>query len=460
MDRSAQCAYIGEVKACDIYIGLYGRDYGYEDEEGVSPTEREYDAATENHKYRLVFLKQVAERHPKEAAFIRKVEQDVVRKSFVDYEGLQTAVYSALVRFLEEKEYLRLLPFDAATNPGAKLSDIDTEKVKAFCTAAKEKRDFPVPFSAGKRKVLGHLNLLTDDGRLTNSALLLFGKNPQKYFITSELKCIQFYGTKMVKPIPSYQVYRGSVFELVDQAVGFVMSRIDASVSDRSKGSQADVKYELPVQAVTEAIVNAVAHRDYASNGSVQVMLFRDRLEIWNPGRLPFGLTPERLTRQHSSKPVNLTLANAMYLAGYIERVGTGTNDILEYCEGAGLKRPEFHEDEDFRVVIWRKNCDTSTMNSDTSAALESNRVEDESNRVGTESNRVLVELTQRQRKVVEFCSMPRSGKEIIEFLGMSYQSKNVKRYVTDLLTADYLRPVDKRKPNDPYRKYIAKKMD
>ena len=68
--------------------------------------------------------------------------------------------------------------------------------------------------------------------------------------------------------------------------------------------------------------------------------------------------------------------------------------------------------------------------------------------------------MTQKQRKVVEFCSMPRSGKEIIEFLGMSYQSKNVKRYVTDLLTADYLRPVYKRKPNDPYRKYIAGKMN
>ncbi len=80
------------------------------------------------------------------------------------------------------------------------------------------------------------------------------------------------------------------VFEVVDKAVDFVLSRINARVGERTQSAQVDVDYELPIQAVTEAIVNAVVHRDYASTGSVQVMLFKDRLEVWNPGHHPRAL--------------------------------------------------------------------------------------------------------------------------------------------------------------------------
>ena len=97
------------MKWCDIYLGLYGNLYGYEDEEGISPTEREYDLAARLHKSRLIFIKSINEdrRHPKETALIRKVERDIIRKTFVDIDGLRTSVYASLVRYLEEKEYIR-----------------------------------------------------------------------------------------------------------------------------------------------------------------------------------------------------------------------------------------------------------------------------------------------------------------------------------------------------------------
>ena len=117
--------------------------------------------------------------------------------------------------------------------------------------------------------------------------------------------------------------------------------------------------YELPIEAVTEAIVNAVAHRDYFSNGSVQVMLFKDRLEIWNPGHLPFGLTAAKLRLPHASIPANPLLAEPMYLAGFIERMGTGTGDMISKCVHFGLKEPEFIQDEVFRVVMWRPEINT-----------------------------------------------------------------------------------------------------
>lgn len=132
------------------------------------------------------------------------------------------------------------------------------------------------------------------------------------------------------------------------------MSNINVFTSARNKGVVVDVKYEIPVPAVTEAIVNAVAHRDYTSNASVQVMLFKDRLEVWNPGHLPYGMTVEKLKQKHSSIPINPLIAEPLYLAGTIERMGTGTGDIIRQCKKAGLKSPEFVEEEDFRVILWR----------------------------------------------------------------------------------------------------------
>ena len=77
-------------------------------------------------------------------------------------------------------------------------------------------------------------------------------------------------------------------------------------------------------------------------------------LEVWNPGRLPQGMTIDKLSGVHASRPVNPVLANPVYLTGYIEQMGTGTTDIIERCEKAGLRTPEFYQDEDFRTILWR----------------------------------------------------------------------------------------------------------
>ena len=101
--------------------------------------------------------------------------------------------------------------------------------------------------------------------------------------------------------------------------------------------------------------MNAVAHQDYASNGSVQVMLFADRLEVWNPGRLPQSLTLAMLREPHGSVPGNPLLAEALYLAQYIERVGTGTRDMIRLCREAGLREPGFAQRDGFVTTVWRE---------------------------------------------------------------------------------------------------------
>ena len=114
--------------------------------------------------------------------------------------------------------------------------------------------------------------------------------------------------------------------------------------------------YELPRDAVAEAIVNAIAHRDYASNASVQVMLFSDRLEIWNPGELPPQLTFEKLRLPHGSFPRNPLVADPLFLARYIEKAGSGILDMIGLCRDADLPTPEFRQDGGMFVQTLRRN--------------------------------------------------------------------------------------------------------
>ena len=362
-DRQPDRAYLAEVDRCDIYVGLFGRDYDSEDAEGVSPTEREFERAKESEKHRLIFVKGAdgSGRHPRTEALIARAQPGLVRRRFATAAELIAGVYASLVQYLEARELLRFGPFDATPCSGATLDDLDAEDMYRFIRIARRARQFPLPAETPPEDLLRHLNLL-NRGRLTNAAMLLFGQAPQRFLISSEIKCAHFHGTEVAKPIPSYQVYKGTVFALVDQAADFVLSKIALSVGTRAESVQAPVKYEIPKEVVTEAIVNAVAHRDYTDSSSVQVMLFADRLEVMNSGRLPPALTVEKLRVPHQSLPGNPLLAGTMYLQRYIERMGTGTVDMIRRCAEAGLPEPEFEVGAGFLIRIWRAGVIPTTQ--------------------------------------------------------------------------------------------------
>lgn len=355
-DRRADNVYLSEVDGCGVYVGLLGNEYGNEDAEGKSPTEREFDLATEKGKTRLIFVKGKDDKskHPKMKKLIQRAGAQLIRRRFSDLPDLTANLYTALVEYLERSGDLRTLPFDASACPKATINDLPQEKIRWFLEAAKRERNYPLSIKTSREKALVHLNLL-ESGSPTHAAVLLFGKEPQRFLLTSEVKCMHFHGTTIRKPFPSYQVYKGTVFELVDQAVDFVLSKINRRIGTRETSVQAPATYELPKEAVAEAIVNAVAHRDYTSNASVQVMLFADRLEVWNPGELPPSLTPERLREPHPSIPRNPLIAEPLYLARYIEKAGSGTLDMIERCGKADLPTPDFEERAgQFVTTLWR----------------------------------------------------------------------------------------------------------
>jgi ATP-dependent DNA helicase RecG len=190
--------------------------------------------------------------------------------------------------------------------------------------------------------------------QLTNAALLLFGKTPSRFFPTANVKCAVFHGLSKTKPIPSFKILEGDVFTLIDLAIEFVMSRLDFGIGTRVASNIAPGQYEIPREVVAEAIVNALAHRDYASNASVEIILYKNRLEITNPGSLPLGWTTDMLKQLHNSVPNNPLLAHPMYLAGYIEQLGTGTEDMIQRLQAYGLPEPQFVQAQYFAVTLFR----------------------------------------------------------------------------------------------------------
>lgn len=354
-DREAGEVFLAEVERAAIYVGLFGGEYGFEDREGISPTEREFDHATSRGRKRLIFVKDVAGvRHPKAEKLIVKASAQLIRRRFVDAADLKGKLYDSLLEHLQETGALSQLPFLDAATPAAKMDDISPATVERFVRRARAERKFPLQPSSSPRDVLTHLALV-EGGRPSRAAVLLFGNRPEKFLPSAEIKCLHYHGTTHEKPIPSYQSFKGTLFDQIDAAVDFVMARLRRSVAARTSGARADVGYEIPREVIAEAIVNAAAHRDYRSNASVQVYVFADRIEVRNPGELPPSLTPESLRVTHSSVPRNVRLAEVLWFAHYVEKVGTGTLDVIAGCQSADLPEPDFRQSGDeFVVTLWR----------------------------------------------------------------------------------------------------------
>jgi predicted HTH transcriptional regulator len=346
---SAEKAYLEEVRRSDIYIGIFGQRYGEVGKGKISPTEAEFREAKAKHKEILIYIKGQntidKKREPGMQKLIKEIKNPKAGynyRRFEDVDGLTDLVYESLISFLKEKGEVGKAGFDQRICEGAKFSDIDNAKVKWFLKVARAKRSFPLGIDSSVKDVFTHLKLIKD-GKLTNAAVLLFGKSPRKFFDQAKIKCVQLPSTEVVKPFSSYHIYEEeNLFEQVDKAVAFVLDAIKFPVIQQKNTVQVARPREIPEFAIHEAIVNAVAHRDYNTTSSVQVMVFLDRVEIWNSGTLPGNLKVEDLKKPHSSHPSNPTLATVLYFGNYIQQVGSGTTEMVRQCREHGLPEPEF----------------------------------------------------------------------------------------------------------------------
>ena len=233
----------------------------------------------------------------------------------------------------------RGLTWDETVKPDATLSDIDPEKVGKFLNRAIAERQWQIDPQTPVHQALNQLDLMRN-GQLTVAALLLFGRRPQHFLVQGCLRCARFKGNSEVEFL-DMKVIEGDIVAQVDEAMAFVQRNIRMAVKIEGQLARKE-RWEYPLDAVREGIINAVCHRDYADSGNVVVKIFDDRLEIWNPGSLPLDLTVDDLRKSHESKPRNKLIARAFFLIKYIEQFGTGTGRMISDCREAGVPEPEF----------------------------------------------------------------------------------------------------------------------
>lgn len=358
--KASRAVYLKAVCDCDVCIVILGNEYGNFGKNKFSATEEEFRTAQKKSKYILVYIKGKADvvKHKRIKELIAEIRDDATGYKYFRFEDtseLKNAIHESLIEFLREKGMVGKSIFDEEICRSASWKDIDEAKVRWFLRRAKEKRNFPLPENTPIKDVFIHLNLLKE-GKLTNAAILLFGKDPHKFHLQAETKCLQLLGTEVEKPFPSYHIYSGNIFDQIDRAVLFVLSSIKLPVIQQEHTAQASRPPEIPMFVIQEAIVNALAHRNYNDTSGVQVMVFIDRVEIWNSGSLPSQLTIPDLKKPHRSFPGNPLLAEVLYLADYIQKAGSGTIEMVKQCKRTGLPEPEFVNNRgyEFRIILGR----------------------------------------------------------------------------------------------------------
>ena len=340
-------------------------------------------------------------------------------------------------------------------------------------------------------KILRNLRFIRPDGTLTVAAMLLFGKYTQRWLPMMTAKCICFAGNSVGSKVFRDKVndadMEGNLLHQYDTIMDFFTRNLhNVQVGDEFNSMG---KLEIPYTSLVEFTVNSLVHRSLNMKAPVRIFIFDNRVEIHSPGALPNGLTIDDI-KAGTSMPRNMFLFNnAIYLLPYTG-VGSGITRALD--EDVNVTFMNNDKAQEFVITVWREESNQVEVESNevgnqveeksNQVEWKSNQVEKKSNQVGNEvhdkSNHVedhnsglrhsdtdsdtglrhsdtkKVSLSNKQRDIVNFCSVPRTTAEIMERLGLSNQTKNRERYITSLVAAGYLQMTNPDNPTASNQKY------
>lgn len=241
----------------------------------------------------------------------------------------------ALENFLNGK---RGATWDSMPLPAFRLDDVDGSVVDKFKgLAAKKGRINPELLNEPKEVLLEKLHLKSG-GYLTNAAMMLFAKDPEKWQTGAFVK-IGYFETDA--ELVFQDEIRGSIIDLVDRIIEILyLKYMRAKIS--YVGMQRQERYFVPEAALREALLNSLCHSQYSYGVPIQISVYEDKLYIANCGCLPENWTVENLMQKHASKSFNPNIAYVFYLSGFIESWGRGIEKICDACAKEGFPAPEF----------------------------------------------------------------------------------------------------------------------
>ena len=239
------------------------------------------------------------------------------------------------------------LSWDKYPAQNASLENIDLEKVEKYIEKAKKTGRKKIRENEKPLQVLEKMNLVIN-GQPTWAAVLLFSKDECNLISQSAIHCGRF---KKENIVIDDRMVVGTVLEQIPEAMDFIQKNINVEFAMTGKPEREQI-WDYPLEALREALINAVCHRDYTILSNIEIRIYEDRLIIWSPGNLPFGITLDELFEPHSSTLRNKGLAEVFYDLELIEQWGSGIEKMQQYCMNAGLPDPVFEEHQGFQVVF------------------------------------------------------------------------------------------------------------
>jgi ATP-dependent DNA helicase RecG len=270
---------------------------------------------------------------------------------------------------------------------------------------------------------LRNLHLLKQDGSMTHAGAWLLAHDIQKFNISADVACALFMGTDKVR-ILDRRGFNGDVYSMIDDVVAWILSKIN--VEYIIKHVKREERPELPEEALREAVVNALAHRDYRSTANVQIYIFKDRIEIVSPGGLPAGMTEADLGVK--SIPRNPLLFGVLYRMDVVEHIGSGIRRIRNLCREYGVAEPETEVSESWVTTIFTRPLD--------------------------DDKQVTGQVTGQVERLLTIFETEHSREELQSRLGLKHRDSFVNSYLKPALTSDLIEMTIPEKPKSRLQKY------
>ncbi|AEA42074.1 ATP-binding protein [Fluviicola taffensis] len=280
---------------------------------------------------------------------------------------------------------------------------------------------------------LGVLEFIDGKPVLNNAGVLFFTKEPQRFIRQSLIQCVRYKGVIKLD-IEDQKDMDSDVITNIDEIFAFLRRSLDVAFKFESGKLTRTEVWEIPHSALKEAIINAIAHRDYINKGThIQVEVFDDRVSITNFGGLAKGLSRDELGKRSAHR--NPNIVDLFHRSNFIEKLGTGLLRIDSELEKAGLPKAEFEINDHWFSIVFKRQSK--------SGIIEENRSFYDSENLG--------------EKILKYCSeKPRSRAEIFQFIGIANNTANTSRQIIPLINGGLLQMTEPDKPRSRNQMYFT----
>lgn len=346
--------YIDEVMNSEIYIGLLGSVYGDIKDNGLSATENEYNIFSSSKHEAYFFIKNNCQREEKVEEFIAKIQDNKVFKFFDDYDELILKIKESLKNYLI-KQGSSKIPFDKKFVLDSSCDDVDPVAFDLLFDALEDENIMKLRNNRSPDNILATLKVGKKDinGKfyLNNTGILFFAKDISKFNIEHEVKMVRFNGNSKLEIIDKFYS-KSPLFILLQEFENFFKknTKMGAIIKDWKRIAIP----EYPIEAVREAMINAIAHRDYNLKSFISFFIYDDRIEIISPGKLEYPLTLNDLENIEFTVHRNSKICDLFYKTVYMETIGSGITRMKNAMLNSGLPAPEFYEGSNYFKVVLR----------------------------------------------------------------------------------------------------------